>query len=59
MDDAAQHTPIVNPAGARLVFWEMRLYSRPLRLAQPKSFSHDPSSVVSELESLFAEKSKT
>jgi hypothetical protein len=36
----------------------MRLDRLPLRVAQPKPVRHDPSSDVSELESLFAQKSK-
>jgi hypothetical protein len=58
VNDAAQDAPVVNAARTRLVLGEMRFDRSPLRVAQPKSFSHDPSSVVSELESLFAEKIK-
>jgi len=55
VDDAAQHAPVVNAARARLVLRKMRLDRFPLCVAQPKSVRHDPSSDVSELESLFAE----
>jgi hypothetical protein len=59
VDDAAQHTPIVHAARSRLVLGKMRFNRRPLRVAQLKSIRHAPSSAVFELESLFAEKSKT
>jgi hypothetical protein len=58
MDNAAQHAPVVNAARSRLVLRQMRLDRLPLRVAQPKPARHDPSSDVSELESLFAQKSK-
>jgi hypothetical protein len=58
MDDAAQHAPVVHATRSRLVLRQMRLDRFPLRVAQPKSVSHAPSSAVLELESLFAEKSK-
>jgi hypothetical protein len=37
VDDARDDAPVVNTAGARLVLRQMRLYHRPLRIAQPKS----------------------
>jgi hypothetical protein len=59
MNDTAQHAPIVHAARSRLVCGKMRFDRFPLRVAQPKSVRHAPSSDVFELESLFAEKSKT
>jgi len=58
MDNAAQHAPVVNAARARLVLGKMRFDRFPLRVAQPKSVRHDPSSDVSELEPLFVGKAK-
>jgi len=58
VNNATQHAPVVNAARARLVLWKMRLDRFPLRVAQPKPVRHDPSSDVSELESLFVGKAK-
>jgi hypothetical protein len=59
MNDAAQHAPIIDATRSRLVLRKMGFDRFPLRVAQPKPVSHDPSSDVSKLESLFAEKAKT
>jgi hypothetical protein len=51
MNDAAQHTPIIDTAGAGLVAWQVRLNRQPLPVAQPKLVRHDSNSSNPELES--------
>ena len=46
VDDARDDTPVVDTAGAGLVFGKMRLHRRPLRVAQPKKFAHHHLQVV-------------
>jgi hypothetical protein len=40
VNDAAQHTPVINPPSARLVPWKAGLYRRPLLVAQPEFVRH-------------------
>jgi hypothetical protein len=40
MDDARDHTPIINTPRAGLVLGQMWLDRRPLRIRQPKQVSH-------------------
>jgi len=44
MDDARDHTPVIDTPRARLVARDMRFNQRPLRIAQPKQARHPTSS---------------
>jgi hypothetical protein len=48
MDNAADHPPVVDPMGARLIGRQARLDHSPLSIAQPKFVRHDPSSTRQE-----------
>jgi hypothetical protein len=54
VNNAADHTSIIDPTRARLIARQQRLDRRPLLLVEPELVRHLQRSVVSELESLLA-----
>jgi hypothetical protein len=51
MDDAVQHTAVVDAPGTGLIVGQQRLDHRPLPIGKPEQPGHDPSSDGSQLES--------
>jgi hypothetical protein len=56
MNDAADHPPVVDPTRTRLIARQQRFDRRPLPIVEPELVRHHQRSVVSELESLPANK---
>jgi hypothetical protein len=51
LDNAAQHSSVINPSRTRLISWQQRLDDCPLPITEPKLARHVSSSTVFKLES--------
>jgi hypothetical protein len=51
VDDTAQDPPIILATRAGLILRQQRFERRPLTIIEPKFSCHEPSSIVSQLES--------